>query len=220
MCPLTDVFLCKFFTIYHQARIYKTCSVLPAPVTAVKRAFGIWCLYVLLHLCNCVFFCMLETRRQHWPLGDRRSNKDVWLLQNPSAGIFLLSFTPSLGSQHTSSYFLKNTQAHAVTLLYPLQLVIAFSQCWQIIRRVLGIHSSHDLSIILTPETEVIYLFNFFTSLFSCLNSDLNRVCASFLCCLVGRQILPFLKILNAYELFCRKVKAISWQMWSFWAFT
>lgn len=50
-------------------------------------------------------FCMLEARRLLRPLGDRWSNEDVWLLQNPSAGIFLLSFTPSLSSQHTSSHF-------------------------------------------------------------------------------------------------------------------
>lgn len=115
-----NVFSCNFFSIYHQARIYKTRSALTATVTAKK---SIWCL-VFVRVAAFVrprLFCMLETRRQCWPLGDRRSNKDVWLLQNPSAGIFLLSFTPSLGSQHTSSYFLKNTQAHTVTLFYPLR---------------------------------------------------------------------------------------------------
>lgn len=100
--------------------ICKSRWVLTAAVTAEE---SIWRFGVSVHIC-CIcapasFFCMLETRRHHWPLGDRRSNKDVWLLQNPSAGIFLLSFTASLGSQHTSSYFLKNTQAHAATLFCP-----------------------------------------------------------------------------------------------------
>lgn len=129
-----------------------------------KRAFG-----VLVSMCTFAasvrrrLFCMLGTRWQHWPLGDRRSNKDVWLLQNPSAGIFLLSFTPfSRLTTHLILFSKEYTGTRGNPLLPITSTVIAFSHSWQIIRRVLGIHRSHSLSILLTCEMEVIFLFFFY----------------------------------------------------------
>lgn len=53
-----------------------------------------------------------EMRRPRWPPGDRGSNEDVWLFQNPSAGIFPPSFTPSVSAQHTSSHLFRHTHTH------------------------------------------------------------------------------------------------------------
>lgn len=66
-------------------------------------------------MCVNVSIRVWEMRGLLWPLEDRGSNEDVWLFQNPSAAIFLPSFTPSVSSQHTSSHLFKHTYTHRHT---------------------------------------------------------------------------------------------------------
>lgn len=173
------MFLCTFFTIYHQARIYKTCSVLPAPVTAVKRAFGIWCLYVLLHLCNCVLFVCWRRGGSTgpWETGGLTRMYGCFKIHLQA---FFYCHSPLLSAHNTPHPISKkytgtcgNSPLPITSTGYSILPVLTNNQtrAWNPQQP----WSEHHLN----PWNRGNLLLFFFTSLFSCLNSDLNRVCAS-----------------------------------------
>lgn len=149
------VFVWTLF-LHYQGRNFEN-----SPVCIIIAMAECLCLvyaWVCMSACMCVNVSIRvwEMRGLLWPLEDRGSNEDVWLFQNPSAGIFLPSFTPSVSSQHTSSHLFKHTYTHRHTHsnnnppFATTSTIIAFSQSWQI-RGVLGIQSGCGLSLVLAP---------------------------------------------------------------------